>query len=144
MSDIDSADTRLIEKQGECKFCHQIRMVRKTEDEWLDLIAENNVGGQEIADWLAALDCSCREGADFREEQRVFTEADANIEIMFGKEYPEISDTFQRLKRSIWHNQLKRVRISTHENETAEIFRVQNRIRITLTKKAQSELVTSG
>ena len=134
----------MIEKQGECRFCHQLRMVRKTEDEWLALIAEHNVGGQEIADWLAARLCTCREGAEFRQEQRIFEEATTNIDIMFGEAYPEIADTFQRLKKPIWHNQLKRVKISTHENETAEIFRTQNRIRITLTKKAQSELVTSG
>ena len=140
--EVDSQEIR--EVQGECRFCHQIRMIRRTEDEWLDLIRKNNVGGKDVADWFAALECSCREGADFREEQRVFREAEENINIMFGEEYPEIADTFQRLKESIWHNQLKRVKISTHENETAEIFRTQNRIRITLTKKAQSELVTSG
>lgn len=137
-------DSDIIEKQGECRFCHQLRIVRKTQDEWLDLIQKYDASGKDMADFLAALECNCSEGRDFREEQRVFRETDENIGILFGDGYPMIADTFARLKRAIWHQELKRVKISTHENETAEIFRVQNRIRITLTKKAQSELVTSG
>ena len=119
-------------------------MIQRTEDEWLDLIAEKNARGQDIADYLAALECNCKEGADFRTEQRIFQEAAENIDIMFGDDYPEIADTFQKLKAAIWHNQLKQIKISTHENEVAEMSRTQNRIRIAMTRKKQSEMITSG
>lgn len=136
--------SEMIEKTGVCRFCSQVRMIERTEDEWLDLIARTNAKGQDVADYLAVLECNCREGADFRTEQRIFQEAKENIDTMFGEEYPEIADTFQNLKAAIWHNQLKRVKISTHENEVAEMSRTQNRIRIAMTRKKQSEMITSG
>lgn len=134
----------MVEKTGVCRFCGQVRMIERTEDEWLDLIRKTNTDGQTMADFQAALECDCKEGADFRTEQRIFKETNENIEIMFGDDYPEIADTFQNLKAAIWHNRLKRVKISTHENEVAEMSRTQNRIRIAMTRKKQSEMITSG
>lgn len=140
--DVKEYQDRIIEKTGTCRFCRQVRMVSLTEDEWLDWIQRTNRSGDDIADFLAAQNCTCKEGQAFRLEQRVFAECETNIDLMFGKELPEIADTFQRLKAAVWHEQIRSIVIRTPNDITASMAKGNGNIKLKCVEKKCRELVT--
>lgn len=140
--ELNEYEDQRIEKTGTCRFCGQVRMVSLKEDEWLDRIRETGRSGTDIADFVAAQNCNCKDGEAFRLEQRVFEECEGNIEIMFGESLPEIADVFQRLKAAVWHEQIRSVVIRTPNDITATMAKGNGTIKLKYVEKKCSELVT--
>lgn len=128
---------------GTCQFCGQIRMIEKSEDEWLELIQKMNKSGKYIADFLATIECTCRDGLEWRAEQGVLKKAGEHIEFIFRDEYPEIADILQETKELIWHQQIKKIQIITPENYSARMIRSKGQLKVFFEKKNVTEMTAT-
>lgn len=130
------------EKTGCCKFCGQLRIIEKTEDEWLDIIQKTNQDAQQIADEEATLSCNCKEGSDYRAEEWILQKCHDNIEIMFRDNNPEIADVLQEAKRMVYRQNVKKINVSTYDGGTASMFRKQGDIVVRYTETHETEMQT--
>lgn len=128
---------------GSCPYCGQQRMIELSEDEWMDLIAETDKDAEELANIMAAEQCKCREGQEWRADRHVLKMCEDNIEAMFREKNPEIADVLQAARPLIWHKRLKRLSITTHEGGVASIYRSGGNIEIKFLQKNETKLIAS-
>lgn len=128
---------------GACPFCGQQRIVEMSEDEWLTWIQETNKDAEELANEVAADQCHCREGQEWRSERKVLEHCRQNIEAMFREKNPEIADVLQEARPLIWSQKLKRLSVTTHEGGVASIYRTGGNIEIKFLQKSETKLTAS-
>ena len=130
-------------KTGICKFCGQSRIVEYSEDEWLQAVAESNMSIEELADLEAMEQCTCREGAGWRNTRRVLEQTGKNIEYMFRETYPEIADILQEAKSMVWGGQIRKITVATHESGTVLMVRNNEKLDIRYTEKKEKKMTAS-
>lgn len=127
-------------KNGACRFCGQIRMIEMTEDEWLDQIQKTNKSGDELADDIATLNCSCRQGSDYRAEMLIISRCEENIELMFREKLPEIADIFQEAKTLVQKQVLKKITVTTHDGGTATMYKKSGSLCVRYVETHETEM----
>lgn len=125
---------------GCCHFCGQTKIISLSEEEWLNLFQETDKMAEEIADELAAEECDCRQGEDWRTGKIILERCQESIEEMFREHHPEIADLLQAAKEYIWSKRIKRISISTFEDGTASMYRSGGNIEIRFVKKNETKL----
>ena len=128
---------------GACRFCGQVKMIALSEDEWLEKIKETNKEATQIADDLATEQCDCTQGSDWRADHYVMEQCRKNIEDMFREDYEEIADLLQEAVPMIYHQQIKRISITTPEHGVATMTRSGGNMKIKFTQKHETELTAS-
>ena len=130
------------QQTGCCAFCGQNRVIEMSEDEWLDRIQKTNRSGQNIADYMACRECTCRDGREWRAEQESIEKAHENIEGLFGENYPEIVDALSQNVGAVWERKIKRITVMTPEKYQATMERKKNAIRIHFKETRETEMTT--
>ena len=128
---------------GACRFCGQVRMITLSEDEWLERIRKTNKKAEEIADGLATEQCDCNQGSGWRADHYVMEQCRKDIEDMFREDYEEIADLLQEAVPMIYHQQIKRISITTPEHGVATMTRSGGNMKIKFTQKHETELTAS-
>lgn len=80
---------------GTCNFCGQTRYVDLPDS------TPENVEAEEACH-QATVECSCKDGSDWRATQLVIERCSDNIELLFREDYPEIADILQDAKGIIY------------------------------------------
>ena len=128
---------------GACKFCGQIKMITLSEDEWLERFRKEDKEAEAIADEIATEECNCKEGSDWRADHYVMDQCRQNIENQFREDYEEIADLLQEAVPMIYHQQIKKISITTPEHGVATMTRSGGNMKIKFLQKHEIELTAS-
>lgn len=128
---------------GQCRFCGQIKMITLSEEEWLEQVTKTNETAEDIADDLATEQCTCKDGSDWRTDHYVMDQCRQNIENQFREDYEEIADLLQEAVPMIYHQQIKKISITTPEHGVATMTRSGGNMKIKFSQKHEIELTAS-
>lgn len=129
------------QKTGSCRFCGQSRMIELSEDEWLALIKSHGMGAEDIADYIAAQECGCKEGRKWRHTTAVLNLTGENIEALFREKLPDLADILQEAKSIVWEGKIKRLTAKTQESGTAYMYRKEGELIAGYAQKTEKKMI---
>ena len=135
-------ETKMISRTGMCRFCKQLRLVELSEDEWLQLIQQEDADPEQITGEIATLECNCPDGDSYRTEKRELKNCEQIIEDLFRESYPDIADIFQEAKECVHHHAIKKITVTTNESGTASMTKKAQGIAVGYSQTRKTEIIT--
>lgn len=94
---------------GHCKYCGQSMMTE----------AET----QEAADYIAEMNCKCKEGMEHRNTENMIDDAKSNVISLFSDEDLETTDVMYKAIEALAAGSIKKCSIKINERTTCNIIR---------------------